>query len=151
MAEQGPPEQIQPKSLNDYLEVMSKAVFQTGISWSVVESKWEGTRVAFHNFDVHKVANMNEHDIDELTKDTRVIRNYRKLNAIVSNAQKMIELKREKGSFQNYLRAHGDFDATLAAMRKDFKFMGPTGVYYFLYVIGEKVPPHNEFKAKYRK
>ena len=44
-----------------------------------------------------------------------------------------------------------DFDATLQAMRKDFKFMGPTGVYYFLYVVGEPVPPHEEFEATYRK
>lgn len=151
MAEQGPPKQIVPKSLNDFLDVMSKAVFQSGISWQVVESKWEGTRAAFHDFDVHAVANLGEHEIDELTKDTRVIRNYRKLNAVVSNARKMIELEREYGSFQKYLRAHDNFDATLTAMRKDFKFMGPTGVYYFLYVVGEQVPPHHEFEAKYRK
>jgi len=151
MADQGPPKQIQPKSLDDYLEVMSKAVFQSGISWNVVEAKWEGTREAFHNFDVNTVANLDEHEIDKLTKDTRVIRNYRKLKAIVSNAQKMVELERDYGSFQKYLRAHGDFDAILAAIRKDFKFMGPTGVYFFLYVVGEKVPAHHEFEAKYRK
>jgi 3-methyladenine DNA glycosylase Tag len=62
----------------------------------------------------------------------------------------MIELDREHGSFRSYLRSHGDFDATLAALRKDFKFMGPTSVYYFLYVVGEEVPPHEEFEAAYR-
>jgi hypothetical protein len=36
-------------------------------------------------------------------------------------------------------------------MKKDFKFMGPTGVYYILYVVGEDVPPHEEFEATYRK
>ncbi|HUV26114.1 MAG TPA: DNA-3-methyladenine glycosylase I [Anaerolineales bacterium] len=87
-----PPEQIQPGSLNDYLEVMSKAVFQSGMSWRVVEAKWSGTREAFHDFDVAQVAAFDERDIDALTKDTRVIRNYRKLNAIVSNAQTMIAL-----------------------------------------------------------
>jgi len=146
-----PPEQIKPTSLNDYLEVMSKAVFQSGMSWRVVEAKWPGTREAFHDFDVAKVAAFDEKDLDELTKDTRVIRNYRKLAAIVSNAQKMIDLDDEYGSFQKYLRAHGDFDATLNALRNDFKFMGPTGIYYFLYVVGEHVPPHDEFEAAYRK
>ena len=34
-------QRIKPKSLGDYLEVMTKAVFQTGISWKVVENKWE--------------------------------------------------------------------------------------------------------------
>ena len=122
------PEQIKPQSLDDYLEVMSKAVFQSGMSWKVVEAKWPSTREAFNDF-----------DLEELAKDTRVIRNRRKLEAVVSNAQKMLELDEEYGSFQKYLRSQGDFDGTLTALRKDFKFMGPTGIYYFLYVVGEKV------------
>ena len=146
-----PPEQIKPASLDDYLEVMSKAVFQSGMSWKVVESKWPTTREAFFNFDIQKVANLDDKDIDELTQDTRVIRNYRKLNAIVSNAQRMIALDDEYQGFKNYLRSRDDFDGTLTAIRKDFKFMGPTGIYYFLYVVGEQVPPHEEFEAIYRK
>ena len=146
-----PPEQIKPASLDDYLEVMSKAVFQSGMSWKVVESKWPTTREAFFNFDIQKVANLNDKDIDELTQVTRVIRNYRKLNAIVSNAQRMIALDEEYQGFKNYLRSRDDFDGTLTAIRKDFKFMGPTGIYYFLYVVGEQVPPHEEFEAIYRK
>lgn len=146
-----PPEQIKPKSLDDYLEVMSKAVFQSGISWKVVEAKWPSTREAFYNFDIQKVANLDDKDIDELSQDTRVIRNYRKLNAIVSNAQRIITLDEEYKGFKNYLRSQADFDATLTMIRKDFKFMGPTGIYYFLYVIGEQVPPHEEFEATYRK
>jgi DNA-3-methyladenine glycosylase I len=146
-----PPEQIKPSSLDDYLEVMSKAVFQSGMSWKVVEAKWEGTREAFDNFDVAKIAAYDEKDLDELTKDTRVIRNYRKLSAIVSNAQKMLALDEEFGSFLRYLRSQADFDATLTTIRKDFKFMGPTGIYFFLWVVGEEVPPHAEFEATYRK
>ena len=146
-----PPEQIIPTSLDDYLEVMSKAVFQSGMSWKVVEAKWPGTREAFYNFDVQKVAAIDEKEIDELTQDTRVIRNYRKLNAIVSNAQRMLALEDEYRGFVNYLRAQDDFDSTLANIRKDFKFMGPMGIYYFLYVVGEEVPPHEEFEAAYRK
>lgn len=146
-----PPEQIKPTSLDDYLEVMSKAVFQSGMSWRVVEAKWPGTREAFYDFDVHKVAAFDERDLDELSKDSRVIRNYRKLAAIVSNAQKMISLDEEHGSFQRYLRSQDNFDSTLDMLRKDFRFMGPTGIYFFLYVVGEPVPPHEEFEATYRK
>ncbi len=146
-----PPAQIKPSSLDDYLDVMSKAVFQSGISWKVVEAKWPGTREAFYDFDVRKVAALNEKDIDDLSQDTRVIRNYRKLNAIVFNAQKMLSLDEEYVGFQNYLRSQNDFDSTLNMIRKDFKFMGPMGIYYFLYVVGEDVPPHEEFEAAYRK
>src|SRR3990172_11451226 len=137
----GPPERIEPASLDDYLEVMSKAVFQSGMSWRVVEAKWPGIREAFQDFNAQKVADFSVFEVEELARDTRVIRNRRKLAAIVDNAHRMIELDRENGSFRSYLRSHGDFDATLAALRKDFKFMGPTSVYYFLYVVGEEVPP----------
>jgi len=41
------PQKISPKGLSDYLEVMSKAAFQAGISWQVVEKKWPGTKAAF--------------------------------------------------------------------------------------------------------
>jgi DNA-3-methyladenine glycosylase I len=148
---QGPPEKIVPKSLNDYLEIMSKSVFQSGMSWKVVENKWPGIREAFRDFDIDTVANLDEEDIDNLMKDARVIRNYRKLNAIVSNAQKMLELDKAHGSFRKYLRSHGSFDEALKAIRKDFKFMGPTGIYVFLYVVGEDVIPHGEFEKLYRK
>ena len=146
-----PPEQISPDSLDVYLEVMSKAVFQSGMSWKVVDAKWPGTAEAFAGFDVRKVAAFGPFEIEELAKDTRVIRNRRKLEAIVYNAQQILALDEQYGSFQAYLRSQEGFDATLARMRKDFKFMGPTAVYYLLYVTGEEVPPHEEFEAQYRK
>ncbi|KAA3648249.1 MAG: hypothetical protein DWQ07_04430 [Chloroflexi bacterium] len=145
------PEQINPQSLDDYLDIMSKVVFQSGMSWKVVEAKWATTREAFHDFDVHKVADMSEKDVEDLTQDTRVIRNHRKLAAIVGNAQRMIDLDKEHGSFKKYLRSHEDFDATLKAIRKDFKFLGPMGIFYFLYVVKEDVPAYEEFQDRYGK
>ncbi len=144
-----PPKQVDVNSLDEYLEVMSKVVFQSGMSWSVVESKWDGIRQAFKDFDIKTVADFNERDLEELGQDKRVIRNHRKLAAIVHNAQRIIDLDREHGSFKDYLRSHGDFEATLKAMRKDFKFLGPFGVFYFLYVIKEEVPPYEQFQDEY--
>ncbi len=147
----GGPEKITPKSLNDYLEMMSKSVFQAGMSWKVIANKWPGIKEAFHDFDIVKVADFHEKDIEDLMKDTRVVRNFRKLNAIVFNAQKIIDLDKEHGSFQKYLRMHGDFEDTVKVIRKEFKFMGPTGIYMFLYIIGEEVIPHEEFERLYKK
>ena len=141
------PEKIQPKGLGDYLEIMTKAVFQSGISWKVVESKWPGIKEAFKDFDTEVVAGFSEPELDDLGQDTRVIRNHRKLSAIVSNAQRMIELDEEHGGFQKYLRSHGDFSSTVQDIRKQFKFMGDTGTYFFLLVVGEDVPPHDEWFA----
>lgn len=152
MAEEtGAPKQIKVNSLNDYLETMSKVVFQSGMSWKLIENKWPGIQEAFEGFDIQKVADYDERDIERLSQDVRVIRNYKKLVAIVGNAAKIIELDKEFGSFQKYLRSHGDFAATLKAMRKDFKFVGPMGAYYFLHVVGEKVPEHIDFQKQYMK
>ncbi|MGH2582763.1 MAG: DNA-3-methyladenine glycosylase I [Anaerolineales bacterium] len=145
------PQQIKVRSLNDYLEIMSRVVFQSGMSWKLIENKWPGIREAFDNFDIEKIADYDERDIEQLSQDTRVIRNYKKLVAIPSNARRILELDKQHGSFQKYLQSHGDFEDTLKAMRKDFKFMGPFGIYYFLYVVGEKVPPHKEFRTQYMK
>ncbi len=149
--EMSAPKQIRVSSLNDYLETMSKVVFQSGMSWKVVEGKWADIRKAFDDFDIKKVAGYDEHDMERLSQDRRVIRNYKKLSAIAHNARQIIALDKEHGSFLNYLHSHGDFEAALKAMRADFKFMGPMGVYYFLHVVGEKVPPHHEFQEKYGK
>jgi 3-methyladenine DNA glycosylase Tag len=141
------PEKIQPTSVSDYLEIMTKAVFQSGISWRVVEAKWPGIKEAFKDFDTDVVAGFSEPELDELAQDTRVIRNRRKLSAIVSNAQRMVELEEEHGGFQKYLRSRPDFPSAVQDIRKQFKFMGDTGTYFFLYVVGEEVPPHDEWFA----
>ncbi len=139
------PQQIQPSGLGDYLAVMSKAVFQAGISWKVVESKWPGIRDAFRGFEPLAVASLNEKELEELGNDRRIIRNRRKIEAIVENARQMIELDEKHSGFSNYLRSHGDFDATAADLRKRFRFLGEFGTYYFLYVVGEEVPLHEEW------
>ncbi len=141
------PQQIEPQSLADYLEVMCKAVFHSGMSWKVVEAKWPDITEAMRNFDPVAVAFLSEKELDELAQDRRVIRNRRKLAAIVKNAQTMRTLEEEHGSFQVYLRSHGDYDAAEKDLRKRFGFLGETGVYYFLYVVGEDVPPYDEWCA----
>ena len=151
MPEMQAPEQIKPQGPNDYLEVMSKVVFQSGMSYKVVESKWPGTRDAFQGFDAAKVAGMTPTEIDQLTQDTRVIRNRRKLESVVSNAQRLLELDSEFGGFQKYLRSHKDFVSLVKDLRKQFKFLGEMGCYYYLYVLGEEVPPHEEWQASLKK
>jgi DNA-3-methyladenine glycosylase I len=141
------PEQIEAKGLADYVEVMSKAVFQSGMSWKVVESKWPGLREAFREFDPETLVALTEPELDELSQDTRGIRNRRKIEAIIGNARRMIELDSGPGGFQGYLRSHGDFTSTTKDLRKQFKFLGEMGCYFFLYSLGEEVPSHEEWMA----
>lgn len=143
------PPQIEPTSLADYLEAMSRATFQPGMSWRVVDAKWPGIRKGFRNFDPKAVAAFGEPELDALTNDPSVIRSRKKLEAVVHNARRMVELERKHGSFRAYLRSHGGFEATVADMRKQFKFLGESGAYHFLYVVQEEVPDYEEWCAKH--
>lgn len=145
MAPEGGPQKIKPKGLADYFEVMTKAVFQSGISWRVVEAKWDGFRNAFKGFDPSKIANFTPRDVDRLAEDASIIRNRKKIEATVENAETMLALDREHKGFARYLRSHGGFEDTVADLRKQFRFLGDTGCYYFLYVVGEKVPGHDQW------
>jgi len=149
MPEQQAPERINPESLSDYLEVMGKTVFQSGMSWRVAESKWPEIRKAFREFEPEAVASLNPNDLDDLVNDPRLIRNRRKMEAMVDNANRMLELEKQHGSFRSYLRSHPEFNSAEAALRKDFKFLGAFGAYYFLYVVGEEVPSHDEWMANH--
>jgi len=142
------PAQIKPTKLGDYLEVLTKAVFESGMSWKVVEGKWDGFRAAFNGFDPEAVANFTPDDVDRLATDTRIIRNRRKIEATIHNAETMLALDREYRGFKNYLHSQDGFYPLLADMKKRFKFVGAFGAYYFLWVVGEEVPAHDEFRAK---
>jgi hypothetical protein len=139
------PKQIEPTKLADYLEVLTKAVFQSGMSWRVIEAKWDGFREAFADFDPATIAAFSGDDIDRLAEDTRIIRNRHKIEATVTNAETILALDEEPGGFTGWLRSHAGFDATVAALRGEFRFLGDTGSYFFLYVVGERVPPHEEW------
>ena len=109
----GAPAQIEPRTLGDYLEVMSKAVFQSGMSWAVIDKKWPGTRDAFREFEPLAVASLTEAQMAELTADTRIIRNRKKVEAVVDNARRMIDLDEAHKGFPQVpalarrLRGHG--------------------------------------------
>ncbi|MCX6372903.1 MAG: DNA-3-methyladenine glycosylase I [Actinobacteria bacterium] len=139
------PQQITPTKLADYLEVMTKAVFQSGMSWQVVEAKWDGFLEAFAAFDPATVAAFTGDDVERLAEDARIIRNRRKIEATITNAETMVALDGAPGGFAGWLRSHADFAATVAALRGEFRFLGDMGTYYFLYVVGERVPPHEEW------
>lgn len=141
------PKQVRCTTLSDYFDVMSQAVFQTGMGWKVVHNKWPGFREAFADFDVPEVASMTPRDVDRLAKDTRIIRNRPKIEATIHNAQALLDIEEAFKTFKKYLRSFDNFDALVRDMRKRFKFLGDTGCYLFLYVVKEPVPDFHDWLA----
>lgn len=129
-----------PSSASGYLDAMSFIIMTAGINWKVVEAKWGGIREAFLGFDVEKVAGMTDEDVERLMNDRRVVRNRRKIRAIIDNAAKIAQLDGAHGGFDRYLRAAGSYEQAVAALKRDFAFMGDSTAYYFLAMVGETVP-----------
>jgi 8-hydroxy-5-deazaflavin:NADPH oxidoreductase len=111
---------------------LSRAVFQAGISWRVVQAKWDGIREAFRGFDPAKVASLRPADIAELEADPRVIRNKAKIAATVNNAQELLVILRTYGSVQAYLASFPDVRSAARDLHRRFWFLGGTGVWRLL-------------------
>jgi len=133
------PRKIKPKSLDDYLEQLSKGVFQAGISWRVVDAKWSGIKTAFRGFKVERVARMGDREIDTIAKDERVIRSRPKIAAVVHNARALLDLERAEG-FKRHLGSFADYEELATDLKKRFKFVGDSGAYHFLYTVSHPVP-----------
>jgi 3-methyladenine DNA glycosylase Tag len=141
------PAKVKAVTNADYFDVLSRAVFQSGISWVVVRAKWPGIRAALRGLDPERLVTLSPDEIDALCTDPRLIRNRRKIEATVENARRMLELADQHAGFGEYLRSHGGFEETVADLRRHFKFLGDFGAYYFLYVVDESVPDYEVWCA----
>jgi len=150
MMDVNPPPRHRPRDLAGYLEALSRPVFQAGMSWRVIDVKWEGIRDAFARFDPPAVADFGPADIERLLADPGIVRSRAKIEATIDNAQALLELDAEYGGFGRYLGSHGGFAETVADLKRQFRFIGDSGAYHFLYVIGQPVPPYEQWSAARR-
>jgi Methyladenine glycosylase len=134
------PEVVEPKSEADYFEVMTRAVFQAGVAWKQISSKWDAYREAFAGFDPAKVAQFTEFDVERILETPGILRMQRKVRATIANAGALLEAQREHGSVPAYLRSFETYAALVKDIKKRFAFMGDLNVWYFLFRTGEPVP-----------
>ena len=83
-------------------EALSLEAFQVGLSWRTILARREAFRRAFEGFDPERVASFNEQDVARLLEDEGIIRNERKIRAVISNAKltlRMRELAAASDSF----------------------------------------------------
>ena len=99
---------------------------QAGLSWITVLKKQVNIKKAFSNFNIDKIANYNENDITRLLNDKGIIRNKLKINAVIYNAQKIISIQKEYGSFLNWLSNFSSYNLSdwIILFKKNFKFTG---------------------------
>jgi DNA-3-methyladenine glycosylase I len=130
---------------------------QAGLSWSTILRKREGYREAFAGFDPRKVARFDKARVERLMQNEGIVRNRLKIESTITNAQALLRLQEELGSFDAYVwkfvggkplrsarRPLRDIPATTPesdALSKDlkkrgFRFVGSTICYAFMQACG---------------
>ena len=130
---------------------------QAGLSWSTILKKRENYRLAFAQFDPGIIANYDADKVEELMQNSGIVRNRRKIEATIINAQNFLEIQQKFGSFDYFLWQFVDekpkknhwrsltevpstspeSDALSKALKKrGFKFVGSTICYALMQAVG---------------
>jgi DNA-3-methyladenine glycosylase I len=138
-------------------EKLSLEGFQSGLSWLTILRKRDGFRRAFAHFDFERIARYGERDIARLLADSSIVRHRGKIEAVINNARRAVELIESEGSFAAYVwrfepptrsdalqrselaeLAHTAESKALARdlKRRGWRFVGPTTVYAFMQAMG---------------
>ena len=134
-------------------EKLCLETFQSGLSWRTILSKRDHFRLAFHHFDFHKVAQFGEEDVAKLLDNKGIVRNKRKILAVINNAKRALEMVEQEGSLATFIWRYEPNENTLPppesqttcaesiALSKELKkrgwqFVGPTTMYAFMQSMG---------------
>jgi DNA-3-methyladenine glycosylase I len=135
-------------------EKLSLEGFQAGLSWLTILRKREAFRDAFAGFDYARVARFDERDVERLLADAAIVRHRGKIEAVINNGARAIELVEQEGSLATFVwgcepSAPVARDPTVLASStpeshalarelkgRGWRFVGPTTVYAFMQAMG---------------
>ncbi|MBD8680667.1 DNA-3-methyladenine glycosylase I [Pseudomonas sp. CFBP 13719] len=95
--------QLRKISADRYLSTMALRVFRAGLKHSLVDSKWPAFEEVFFGFDPEKIVLMGAERLERLMQDTRIIRHFGKLKSVPRNAQMILDVAMEHGSFGDFI------------------------------------------------
>jgi DNA-3-methyladenine glycosylase I len=112
------------KDDDDLFRRLNLEIMQAGLSFDTILKKKKTIYEAFPN--VKKVANYKEKEIQSLMQNPGIIRNKLKIESIIYNANKILELQKTFGSFKNWLdKNHPKTkEEWIKIFKKEFKFTG---------------------------
>jgi DNA-3-methyladenine glycosylase I len=127
--------------------------FQSGLSWRTILAKRENFREAFHAFDIAAVARFSAEDVERLLENKGIVRHRAKIEAVINNARRALDLIEQEGSLAAFLwrfaprmpasnlpqtvSATAESHALSKALKqRGWKFVGPATVYAFMQAMG---------------
>lgn len=138
---------------NELFERLVLEINQAGLSWDTILKKQENFKKAYQHFNIKKVAQFLEKDFDRLMNDAGIIRNRLKINAAIYNANVILNIQEEFGSFKKWIEFHHPKtkDEWVKIFKKTFKFTGPEIVNEFLMSAGYLKGAHERDCPVYQK
>ncbi|MAW75738.1 MAG: DNA-3-methyladenine glycosylase [Candidatus Marinimicrobia bacterium] len=112
---------------------------QAGLSWETILKKQNNFKIAYDNFNIEKIASYDKNDIFRLLNNAKIIRNKIKINSVIYNAQKVLLIKKQYGSFKNWLDVNDrkSLIEWIQLFKKTFKFTGSEITKEFLISTGK--------------
>jgi len=130
-------------------------IFQAGLSWITILRKRDAFRRAFAGFEPAALAAFGDADVERLLGDAGIVRNRKKIEAVIGNARRCLDLQAEAGSLAAFLWRFEPKDPPVPTTRADLRatspeshalaralkqrgwsFVGPTGAYACLQAVG---------------
>jgi len=131
-----------PPNDDAYFENITRVIFLAGLSWKMINKKWPDFKKAFKNFSVDNVAKFSEQNLQQLMSDAGIVRNRAKIIATINNAKQFQNIKKQYGSFQQYLDSldkSDNYALVIKELGKKFNRIGPSSARIFLYSAGENI------------
>jgi 3-methyladenine DNA glycosylase Tag len=131
-------EQIREISDDRILAEITRCVFRAGFAWQVIENKWQGFEDAFAGFLPIYWQQVPPERLDELARDTRIVRNPQKIATVPLNARMIVEVAEQHGSFGAFLAnwPRSEQHQLLAYLKKHGARLGGTAAQHVLRRVG---------------
>ena len=126
---------------------------QAGLSWEIVLNKYPDLKKAYANFSIAKIARFKDEDIEVLKSNSKIIRHELKIRSIVYNAQQILSIQKEFGTFEKWISKNrqNSIENWTRIFKKNFKFVGKEIVSEFLMSNGIIPGAHDENCPVYHK
>jgi 3-methyladenine DNA glycosylase Tag len=119
---------------NEYFEVLAAAVFSARFNADIVRRRWPSVRTAFAEFDLHLVASWTDSEVDRLLACPGMIRNRKKVTAVLRNGRELLKKAERYGAVRAYLDSYGGDESGLVyELDSWMHYIGAPSIRCFLY------------------
>jgi len=123
-----------PKTDQEYFEILCLCILQAGLSWGTIRNNWSRYRRGFYNFDIDKLSRTEPSVL--MKRD--VIKNRKKVEAIIHNANEFLKITKEYDSFCGFLKSMKTVErrSVIRTLMQRFRHVGEYMAEFYPHCVG---------------